>query len=96
MSRQKAPRILSALLCLILLFAATPAQALYPTLRDHARAWIVVMAVINAATCTALYLLLRRFTTEAVSGAVVLVPLFLNEGDVIKVDTRDGTYIERV
>jgi elongation factor P len=30
------------------------------------------------------------------SGAVVLVPLFLNEGDVIKVDTRDGTYIERV
>jgi elongation factor P len=30
------------------------------------------------------------------SGAVVLVPLFLNEGDVIKVDTRTGTYIERV
>ena len=30
------------------------------------------------------------------SGASVLVPLFLNEGDVIKVDTRDGTYIERV
>ena len=30
------------------------------------------------------------------SGATVLVPLFINEGDVIKVDTRDGTYIERV
>jgi len=30
------------------------------------------------------------------SGAVVSVPLFLNEGDVIKVDTRDGTYIERM
>jgi len=30
------------------------------------------------------------------SGATVQVPLFLNEGDVIKVDTRDGAYIERV
>jgi len=30
------------------------------------------------------------------SGAVVQVPLFLNEGDKIKVDTRTGTYIERV
>jgi elongation factor P len=30
------------------------------------------------------------------SGAVVSVPLFINEGDVLKVDTRTGTYIERV
>jgi elongation factor P len=30
------------------------------------------------------------------SGAVVQVPLFLNGGDRIKVDTRTGTYIERV
>lgn len=30
------------------------------------------------------------------SGAVVNVPLFVNEGDVIKVDTRTGQYIERV
>jgi elongation factor P len=30
------------------------------------------------------------------SGAVVQVPLFLNVGDKIKVDTRTGTYIERV
>jgi elongation factor P len=29
------------------------------------------------------------------SGAVIQVPLFLNEGDVIKVDTRTGEYIER-
>ena len=29
------------------------------------------------------------------SGAVVLVPLFLDVGDRIKVDTRTGTYIER-
>jgi elongation factor P len=30
------------------------------------------------------------------TGAVFQVPLFLNEGDVIKVDTRTGEYIERV
>jgi elongation factor P len=29
------------------------------------------------------------------SGAMVQVPLFLEEGDRIKVDTRTGTYIER-
>lgn len=30
------------------------------------------------------------------SGLVVQVPLFVNEGDVIKVDTRDNSYIERI
>lgn len=30
------------------------------------------------------------------SGAVVQVPLFINEGDRVKVDTRTGAYIERV
>jgi elongation factor P len=30
------------------------------------------------------------------SGAVIQVPLFINEGDRLKVDTRTGTYIERV
>lgn len=30
------------------------------------------------------------------TGAVIQVPLFINEGDVIKIDTRTGTYIERV
>ena len=30
------------------------------------------------------------------SGATVQVPLFLNEGDVVKVDTRTGEYVERV
>jgi elongation factor P len=29
------------------------------------------------------------------TGAVVSVPLFINEGDVLKVDTRSGAYIER-
>jgi elongation factor P len=30
------------------------------------------------------------------TGMVVQVPLFVNQGDMIKVDTRDGKYIERV
>lgn len=30
------------------------------------------------------------------TGAVINVPLFLNEGDVVKVDTRTGDYVERV
>lgn len=29
------------------------------------------------------------------TGAVIQVPLFVNPGDVVKVDTRTGTYIER-
>ncbi len=29
------------------------------------------------------------------SGAVLQVPLFINEGDRVKVDTRTGDYIER-
>jgi elongation factor P len=33
-------------------------------------------------------------TTE--TGLVVQVPLFVNIGDVIRIDTRDGSYIERV
>ena len=30
------------------------------------------------------------------TSAVVAVPLFVNEGDVVKVDTRSGEYVERV
>ncbi|HET9488556.1 MAG TPA: elongation factor P [Methylomirabilota bacterium] len=30
------------------------------------------------------------------TGAVIQVPLFLNEGDVVKVDTRTGVYLGRV
>jgi len=30
------------------------------------------------------------------TGAVVQVPLFVKEGDILKIDTRDGSYIERV
>jgi elongation factor P len=30
------------------------------------------------------------------TGAIVMVPLFLNEGDVVRVDTRTGEYLARV
>ncbi len=30
------------------------------------------------------------------TGAVVKVPLYMNEGDVLKIDTRTGTFVERV
>ena len=30
------------------------------------------------------------------TGAVVQVPLFVKEGDILKIDTRDGSYMERV
>ena len=30
------------------------------------------------------------------TGGVVTVPLFINEGDWLKIDTRDATYLERV
>jgi len=30
------------------------------------------------------------------SGATVNVPLFINQGEMIRVDTRDGRYVERV
>ncbi len=33
---------------------------------------------------------------ETETGHMVQVPLFINEGDIIKVDTRDGNYVERV
>ncbi|MEG2181264.1 MAG: elongation factor P, partial [Bacteroidales bacterium] len=29
------------------------------------------------------------------TGATVRVPLFINTGEKIKVDTRDGSYVER-
>ncbi len=30
------------------------------------------------------------------TGAVVNVPLFVQEGEWVKIDTREGTYLERV
>ena len=30
------------------------------------------------------------------TGVTIKVPMFIEEGDILKIDTRDGTYIERV
>ena len=30
------------------------------------------------------------------TGLVIQAPLFVNEGDILKIDTRDSSYIERV
>jgi elongation factor P len=37
---------------------------------------------------------LKQATVE--TGATIMVPLFVNQGDKIKVDTRDRSYVERV
>ena len=37
---------------------------------------------------------LKPATVE--TGAVVNVPMFVNEGDTIRIDTRTGEYMERV
>jgi elongation factor P len=37
---------------------------------------------------------LKKITTN--TGLELMVPLFINEGDQLKIDTRDGRYIERV
>jgi elongation factor P len=33
---------------------------------------------------------------ELETGAVIQVPLFIEEGDLVRIDTRSGDYIERV
>lgn len=30
------------------------------------------------------------------TGAVIAVPLFINEGDMLRIDTREGVYLERI
>ena len=37
---------------------------------------------------------LKKATVE--TGAIVNVPIFVNEGEKIKIDTRTGDYVERV
>ena len=37
---------------------------------------------------------LKQATVE--SGATVMVPLFVETGEKIKIDTRDNSYVERV
>ena len=38
----------------------------------------------------------RLKQVEVQTGMRLTVPMFVNEGDTIRVDTRDGTYVTRV
>ena len=40
------------------------------------------------------YHLLEKAKTE--TGLEILVPMFIHENDVIKIDTRTGNYLERI
>ena len=60
---------------------------------------MIVDVVSDASTETVLYAdtatnTLKPATVE--SGATVRVPLFINEGETIEIDTRDGSYVSRV
>jgi elongation factor P len=37
---------------------------------------------------------LKPATVE--TGAIIQVPIFVNEGDMLRIDTRNGEYVERV
>ena len=50
---------------------------LYPTLRDHAVAWVLVLAALSAAAASALYALLRRFLTPRLALLVALMWIVL-------------------
>ncbi len=39
---------------------------------------------------------IRLKQAKVQNGAIIMVPLFVNTGDKIKIDTRDKTYVERV
>ena len=36
------------------------------------------------------------FRSKLETGADIRVPLFINEGEIVEVDTRDGSYLGRV
>ena len=38
----------------------------------------------------------QHLLDELETGIIIQVPLFINKEDVIKVDTRNGSYLERV
>lgn len=50
---------------------------LYTVLRDHAVAWVLALAALNAAAATALVVCLRRFTSETVALVTILVWIVL-------------------
>jgi elongation factor P len=68
----------------------TPLTAELPPFVELAVTYTVPGEKGNTASSTAL----KQATLE--TGAEIMVPLFINEGEVLKVDTRDRSYSERV
>jgi elongation factor P len=68
----------------------TPLTAELPPFVELAVTYTVPGEKGNTASSTAL----KQATLE--TGAEIMVPLFINEGEVLKVDTRDRSYCERV
>ena len=58
---------------------------LYPLLRSHATAWLIVLVLLNTAAAFALCLLLRRFMPDRVAIAVILVWILLPNRTSLKV-----------
>ena len=52
-----------------------------------------VEVVTDASTETVLY---AELPAKVETGAEIRVPLFINEGEIVEVDTRDGSYLGRV
>lgn len=55
--------------------------------------YVFIHAVCITSQVTAMDAIAKKATLD--SGAVIVAPDFINEGDVIKVNTEDGTYAGR-
>lgn len=67
----------------------TPLTAEMPSIVDLTVTYTIAGEKGNTASSNAL----KPATVE--TGAEIMVPMFINEGDLIRVDTRDRTYYER-
>ncbi len=68
----------------------TPLTAEFPPFIDLEVTYAETSEKGNTASSTAL----KQAVVE--TGATIMVPLFINQGDIIRVDTRDRSYSERV
>ena len=69
---------------------ATEAVCIGPP--EARRSYLLISAIIAAASGR----ISRTTPATLETGVVVQVPLFLNEGETIRIDTKDRRYIERV
>ncbi len=76
--------------CHILFYKNRPVQVDIPTFVELEITYCEPGSRGNTATGGAMK------TAVLVTGAEIMVPLFVNQGETIKIDTRDGQYVERV